>query len=96
VLAANFSLRGEPKIYIKTGDSGAKRALGFCGVCGTALYSTGETDQSVFNVRVGWARQRAELPPKAQGFCGSAMPWAMDISEIRRIPEAPRPSPHPR
>lgn len=85
----NFTLRGEPKTYVKIADSGTKRMLAFCGDCGTALYSTTPENQQVFNLRLGAVRQRALLPPKSQGFCRSAMPWAMDIGGIRRLPEPP-------
>jgi hypothetical protein len=91
VLAANFTLRGEPSIYVKTADSGNRRALAFCGTCGTALYSTSPDDPQVFNLRVGFVNQRTQLPPMAQGFCGSAMPWATDISAVREIPRASAP-----
>ncbi len=34
--------------------------------------------------------QRAQLIPKSQGLCRSAMPWAMDISGIPKIPDPAR------
>jgi hypothetical protein len=37
------------------------------------------------NIRLGGVRQRAELPPKMQGFCYSAMPWAWSIESIRKL-----------
>ncbi len=86
VTAAHFTLRGTPKTYVKIGGSGAKRVLAFCGDCGTALYST-TTDAAPerYNLRTGWIRQRAQLPPQMQGFCRSAMPWAWDIGGVRRV-----------
>ena len=36
----NFKLRGQPKTYVKTADSGNKMALSFCADCGSALYSS--------------------------------------------------------
>jgi hypothetical protein len=37
----SFKLRsGEPKIYVKTAESGTKRQQGFCPNCGTPIYST--------------------------------------------------------
>jgi hypothetical protein len=83
----HFALRGEPKTYVKTADSGTKRVLAFCGDCGSALYSTSVDDQLVFNLRLGAVKQRAQLAPKSQGFCRSAMPWAFDIRGIKRIAE---------
>ena len=78
-----FRLTGEPKTYAKTGDSGRMVTTAFCGTCGSALYSQ-PASGGYLNLRLGAVRQRAELPPKLQGFCGSAMPWAADISGVRR------------
>lgn len=78
-------LSGQPKIYIKTAESGAKRAQGFCADCGTPLYATTASDPQVFNIRVGTAKQRAQLKPKAQGWCRSALDWVSDLSTIPRF-----------
>ena len=90
VKAANFALRGQPKTYIKTSDSGSKRVLAFCGDCGSPIYSTSLGDPAVFNLRLGMVTQRAQLAPKMQGWCQSAMPWAADISGVPRVPERTR------
>ncbi len=79
----NFRLSGgQPKIYIKTAESGAKRAQAFCPECGTALYSAAPEDPQVFNIRVSSSRQRRELKPKSQGWCRSARDWVMDLHSI--------------
>ena len=58
---------GEPTIYVKTGESGARRVQGFCPRCGTSIYSTAEGDEpKFFSVRVGTVRQRAALVPQVQ------------------------------
>ncbi len=81
----NLRLTGAPKAYKKRGDSGDEVVTNFCGTCGTALYShKGEAPKFVF-LRTGAIRQRAELTPTRQGFCGSAMPWAFDISQIPKV-----------
>ena len=58
-------LSGEPAIYVKTGESGAKRPQGFCPRCGSPIYSTavGDGPKSYF-IRVGTIRQRDQLVPK--------------------------------
>jgi hypothetical protein len=89
VLVANLDLRGEPTTYVKIGGSGDAVTTAFCGRCGAALYSSKGAAPNYINLRLGAVSQRARLPPKAQGFCGSAMPWAMDIASVRRIPETP-------
>jgi hypothetical protein len=81
----NFHLRGNLKIYVKTAESGAKRAQAFCPECGTPIYASAASDPQVFNIRVGTARQRAELRPKSQGWCRSAHDWVNDLSSMTQF-----------
>jgi hypothetical protein len=82
---AAFTLRtGQPKIYVKTAESGTKRAQAFCPECGTPIYSAAVGDAPVFFIRVGTARQRAQLPPKSQVWCRSALDWVMDLGSVAR------------
>jgi len=80
-----FHLNGELKIYIKTAESGAKRAQAFCPECGTAIYAPAARDPRVFNIRVGTVRQRAELRPKSQGWCRSARDWVNDLQSVKQF-----------
>lgn len=81
-----FSLRsGQPKIYVKTAESGNKRAQAFCPECGTPIYSAAVTDPPTFNIRVGTVRQRAELRPKSQGWCRSMRDWVIDLHSIKQF-----------
>lgn len=86
--ADSFHLKGRPKTYAKRGDSGDWVTTAFCGECGTALYSAKGDAPTYFNLRLGAVKQRAELPPKMQGFCRLAMPWAHDLTGVRRLPDA--------
>jgi hypothetical protein len=81
---AKFRLSGEPKIYVKTGESGAKRIQAFCGECGSQIYATsvGAGPKS-YNLRLGTCRQRALLKPRMQYWWRSALPW---IGELAAIP----------
>jgi hypothetical protein len=84
---SDLHLTGTPRIYEKIGGSGEAVRTAFCATCGTALYSCkGETPPFVF-LRTGAIRERAELVPRAQGFCGSAMAWATDLTCIPVVPE---------
>ena len=77
---------GKPRVYIKTAESGSKRAHAFCPECGTPMYSTSvDDDPQMYGLRVGTARQKAQLPPKKQGWCRSAMPWAMNIESLPKM-----------
>jgi hypothetical protein len=85
-----FSLRsGQPKTYVKTAESGAKRAQAFCPECGTRIYATAVSNPRTFNIRVGTIRQRAALRPKAQIWCRSAFDWVMDLGSVKQIAKQP-------
>ncbi len=79
-------LSGEPKTYIKTADSGATSHQLFCPECASPLYSTSIGDgPKFFNLRLGTARQRAELRPRVQLWCRSAQDWGMDLGPVKQI-----------
>jgi hypothetical protein len=81
-----FHIRtGQPKIYIKTAESGTKRAQAFCPECGTSIYSAAVSDPQVFNIRLGTARQRTELRPKSQGWCRSRLDWVTDLESLTQF-----------
>jgi hypothetical protein len=82
--AATFRLLGgKPKAYVKTtAESGTKRVHAFCEHCGSPVYSTSVGTPISYSLRVGALDKRAELPPRRQIWCKSALPWAADIREV--------------
>ncbi len=69
-------LSGEPKTYVKKADSGVTSHQLFCPECASPLYSTAiGYDPKSYNLRLGTARQRAQLQPRLQVWCGSAQEW---------------------
>lgn len=84
-----FRLRGEPRIYVKTAESGNRRAQAFCPECGTRIYASAEKDPLVFNLRLGTVRQRAALSPRAQLWCRSALPWVNGLSSVPQHAKQP-------
>jgi hypothetical protein len=81
-----FVLRtGQPKTYVETAASGAKRIHAFCAECGTPVYSSAITDPPAYSLRVGCLDERALLPPHKQIWCQSALPWSMDLREVTRV-----------
>jgi hypothetical protein len=78
-------LDGTPKIYVKTADSGNRRAQAFCGDCGTPIYATDAAQARVLALRVGPLKQRQQLVPQRQIWFRSALPWALDIGDIPHI-----------
>lgn len=79
-------LTGQPRFYIKTAESGAKRLQAFCPVCGTSIYATAAVGEpKIYGIRLGTARQQDSLPPKRQYWRRSALPWIDDIGSLPRF-----------
>ncbi|MGH7037373.1 MAG: GFA family protein, partial [Stellaceae bacterium] len=84
-LPGTFALKsGTPTIYIKTAESGNKRAHAFCPECDAPIYAAApEPNPSTVGLRVGGIDQRARLdPPARQVWCRLALPWSMDLTRV--------------
>lgn len=70
-------LKGEPKIYVKTAESGRRRQQAFCSHCGSSIYATSDEPAGTrsFGLRIGILSQREQLAPKRQFWLRSALPW---------------------
>lgn len=79
----SFVLRtGVPNIYVKTADSGVRRAQAFCPACGSPLYTYAVDDPATYGLRVGCIDQRRDLRPRTQIWCRSAPDWSMNIGDL--------------
>jgi len=78
-------LSGTPKTYVKTADSGAKRAQAFCTDCGTHIYAT-SADQppTMLRIRAATTDQAGKLTPRAQIWTRSALPWVAQLNALPR------------
>jgi hypothetical protein len=93
VAEADFRLlTGRPKAYVKRADSGATSHQHFCPDCASPIYSFSTAGDSAaeavtrtFNLRLGTARQRDQLPPKSECWCGSAQGWAAVAGTTERL-----------
>ena len=84
--ASTFKLRGQPKTYIKTADSGKKRMHAFCGECGSPVYSSDISNPPSYSLRVGCLDKRDQLPPQKQIWCDSALSWARNVENVAQTP----------
>ncbi len=79
-------LEGSPRKYEKTAESGTTRALHFCDHCGTHVWGAAPGDDApAYSVRVGTLKQRLELPPVAQVWSRSRLPWIDQLSDLHTI-----------
>jgi hypothetical protein len=80
--ASTFKLRGQPTIYIKTADSGNKRAHAFCGRCGTPVYACAPVDPPSYSLRLGTLTQRHQITPQRQIFTKRELKWVERLAAI--------------
>ena len=83
-------LSGDPKIYIKTAESGNKRPQAFCPECGTHIYAAAAgAGPKVYAIRMGSIRQRDQIVPQTQWWSRSAQPWVTQIGSMRTFEKQP-------
>ena len=84
VPADKFTLRGEPKTYVKTAEqSKNKSRSAFCGNCGSPIYSCADVESPpVYRIRLGIVRQRAQFSPRGQIWKGSALHWVNSLASV--------------
>jgi hypothetical protein len=88
--AETFKIEGQPKVYVKTAESGTRRAHAFCPDCGAPIYSSAPESPTAYSIRLGAIRQRYDLgKPSRQIWCDSALPWVMDLNDIAGIARQP-------
>lgn len=75
-------LTGQPKVYVKTAESGTRRAHSFCPNCGSPIFSSAVADPPTFSLRVGCLDRRADLPPRKQIWCRSAVTWSRNLTDV--------------
>lgn len=82
--AATFRLlSGQPRVYVKTADSGTRRRHSFCPDCGTPVCATADVDDPpAYSLRIGCLAEREDLPPRRRTWCRSALGWAQDVSGL--------------
>ncbi len=79
-------LSGQPTTYVKTAESGNRRAQAFCPNCGTSIYSApvGGGEATIV-IRVGTIRQRDRLTPRKQYWFRSAQPWVTALGSVEKV-----------
>ena len=67
--------KGEPKVYYRTGDSGAQAGRAFCPECGTPLWSTAALAPVFTPVKLGALDDNSDLMPMMHVYVADAPPW---------------------
>ena len=78
----SLTVVGATKSYVKTAESGNKRAQVFCPECATPLYASAVDNPPTVTLRLGCLAERAQLKPGLQLWQRSAVPWLSELSAI--------------
>ena len=68
-------LRGEPKRYSITADSGHTAHRAFCGECGAPLFASSSARRDFLGIRAGSLDDPSWFKPQAEVWAASAQPW---------------------
>jgi hypothetical protein len=68
-------LRGEPKRYSITADSGHTAHRAFCGACGAPLFASSSARRDFLGIRAGSLDDPSWFKPQAEVWTASAQPW---------------------
>jgi hypothetical protein len=75
-------LRGEPKTFTRTADSGRLVECAFCPACGTRVYHAPEAMRDTLNLKPGTLDDTSWLTPSVHVWTQEKQPWVV-------IPEGP-------
>jgi hypothetical protein len=90
VPAAAFTVtKGEPRFHTVRGDSGDSVSRGFCGACGSPLFSRLSGMTEVVGVRVGNLDDPRQYPPIMDIFVASTQPWDCMDPALPKFPHYP-------
>jgi hypothetical protein len=83
-------LRGEPRQYIKSGDSGTKRIHAFCGNCGSPIYSCATKAPPTYTLRLGGLDRPSDFfGPSRQIWCRRRLPWIPALEGVTEVEGQP-------
>lgn len=86
--------RGEAKVYMTKGDSGADIGRAFCAECGTPLYSVPAPGTPFYPVKLGALDDPSPYQPALHLYCEAAQPWHLFHDGLPKFPQMP-PAPPP-
>jgi hypothetical protein len=84
--------RGEAKLYLRNGDSGAEVARAFCSDCGTPLWGI-PAHQPFTTVKLGALDDHSDLTPAIHVYATSAPRWHVIEDGLPSFPKMPPPVP---
>jgi hypothetical protein len=82
-------LRGSPKAFTKTGDSGNELTRHFCPECGSPLYTSSPHHPDSYYLKAGCLDDPTIVRATHQSWAKSRIPWATISPDLPSFSEAP-------
>ncbi len=87
--AALKILKGEPRYYEATADSGKKVGRGFCSDCGSPMFTLPEVLPDVIGIRVSSLDDPNQFQPAMSIYTSSAPSWAPISEHLPKFSKMP-------
>lgn len=91
VASADLKVTGVPAAYSVTASSGKLTTRSFCSLCGTPLFTQGESNPAFTSVRFPSLDEHADFRPMLDIWTSSAQPWTSLDHAIPHFPNSPQP-----
>lgn len=80
-----------PKAYAVPASSGSMTTRGFCGDCGTPLFTQGESNPQYTSVRFASLDDASGFAPMLDIWTSRAQPWVCLDEKLPHFAESPQP-----
>jgi hypothetical protein len=90
VKTMDLEISGSPKAYAVRGSSGKMTTRGFCGDCGTPLFTQSEANAEFTSIRFPTLDDATAFSPMLDIWTSSAQPWACLDEKLPRFAESPQ------
>lgn len=84
-----FTTKGNLTFYDRAADSGNRISRGFCGNCGSMIYSKSSGKPGALFLRVSTLDEPDTIEPAMTIYASRALPWDPAAADIGAFPEMP-------
>lgn len=89
VMTAELEISGTPKTYAVRASSGSLVTRGFCGDCGTPLFTLSDAKPQFTSVRFSSLDDTSDFKPMLDIYAASAQKWVCLDQTIPHFPQSP-------
>ena len=90
VMTADLEVKGTPKNYAVGASSGGLATRGFCGECGTPLFTRSDANAQFTSIRFPTLDDASGFKPMLDIYTASAQQWVCLDPAIPHFPQSPQ------